>query len=58
MDRKMQPRHLEEAEGHIAQGKRHIAEQEARIVEHDRDGHDTTEARRPLDNFYAAQART
>jgi len=55
MDRAMHVQHLEEAERHIAQGKRHIVEQEDRIANLARDGHDTTEARKLLDNFYATQ---
>ena len=55
MDRAMELRHLEEARRHIAQGERHIAEQEIRITDLARQGHDTTQARRLLDNFYALQ---
>jgi hypothetical protein len=57
MDRAMQLRHLEEAERHVAQGERHIAEQEERIADLARHGHDTTEARRLLNNFYASQVQ-
>lgn len=55
MDRLMQFRHLEEAERHVAEGQRHIAEQEERIADLAREGHDTTGARKLLDNFYATQ---
>ena len=55
MDREMQLRVLEEAERQIVEGERHIAEQELIVVELDRDGHDVTEARRLLKNFYATQ---
>jgi hypothetical protein len=55
MDREMQLRLLEEAERQIVEGERHIAEQELIVVELDRDGHDVTEARRLLKNFYATQ---
>ncbi|RXH40855.1 hypothetical protein XH94_10930 [Bradyrhizobium zhanjiangense] len=55
MDRAMHVQHLEEAERHIAQGEGHIVEQEDRIANLARDGHDTTEARKLLDNFYATQ---
>lgn len=51
----MQFRHLEEAERHVAQGRRHIAEQEERITDLAREGHDTTGARKLLDNFYVTQ---
>jgi len=54
-DREMHVRHFEEAEQHVAQGKRHIAEQEDRIMDLARHGYDTTEARKLLDNFYATQ---
>lgn len=57
MDRAMQLRHLEEAERHIAQGERHIAEQEGRITVMSRQGHNTDEAQKLLDNFYASQAQ-
>jgi hypothetical protein len=57
MDRTMQLSHLEQAERHVAQGKRHIAEQEERIAEIARRGHDTAEARKLLDNFYASQVQ-
>jgi hypothetical protein len=53
----VQRRHLEEAERHVAQGERHIAEQEERIGDLARHGHDTTEARRLLNNFYASQVQ-
>jgi isochorismate hydrolase len=56
MDRSMQLRHLEEAERHVAQGVRHITEQEVRIADLAREGHDTKEARKLLDNFYGTQA--
>ncbi|MDE2467180.1 MAG: hypothetical protein KGL35_00120 [Bradyrhizobium sp.] len=47
--------HLKEAERHCAQVERHIADQEDRITSLVRGGHDTTEARKLLDNFYASQ---
>jgi len=53
----MQLQHLEEAERHIAQGQRHIAGQKLLIAGLEEDGHDTTQARRPLDNFHATQAQ-
>ncbi|MDD1523047.1 hypothetical protein DCG74_23700 [Bradyrhizobium sp. WBAH42] len=57
MDRAMQLRHLEEAERHIAQGERHISEQEGRIGFMVRQGYDTGEARKLLDNFNASQTQ-
>ena len=53
MDRTMRLRHLEEAERHIAEGDRRIAEQEQRVAALARHGHNTTEARKLLDSFYA-----
>ena len=50
-------RHLEQAERHVALGKRHIADQEQRVADLARSGHDTTEARKLLDNFYATQVQ-
>jgi hypothetical protein len=55
MNREMQVRHLEEAERHVVLGERHIADQERRVAELDRGGHDTTDARRLLDNFRTLQ---
>ena len=55
MDRDVMRRHLDEAERHVAEGNRHLCEQEARTAALDRDGHDTTEARRLLRNFRATQ---
>lgn len=52
----MQIRHLEQAEQHVAQGERHIAEQEERLARLTRRGHNVTEARKLLNNFYASQA--
>ncbi|MBU6464615.1 MAG: hypothetical protein KGK01_06660 [Bradyrhizobium sp.] len=52
----MQIRHLEQAERNVAEGERHIAEQEERVVQLARGGHNVTEARKLLDNFYASQA--
>jgi hypothetical protein len=57
MDRDMHLRHLEQAERHIALGKRHIADQEQLVADLARSGHDTTEARKLLDNFYATQVQ-
>ena len=57
MDRETIIRHLADAEEHVAQGVRHIVEQEARIKELNRDGHDTTEARRLLTLFVETQVQ-
>jgi hypothetical protein len=57
MDREMLQKRLEEAERHVAQGRRHIAEQEERVAGLARLGADMTEARKLLDNFYASQAQ-
>lgn len=57
MDRAMELRHLEQADRHIANGKRLVAEQEERVADLARHGHDTTEARKLLDNFYASQVQ-
>ena len=57
MDRDMLLRHLEEAERHVALGKRHIADQEQLVADVARSGHETTEARKLLDNFYATQVQ-
>jgi hypothetical protein len=53
----MHLRHLEQAEQHVALGKRHIAEQEDRIAELAKRGYDTTTARELLDNFHALQVQ-
>lgn len=55
MDRAMELRHLEQADRHIATGKRLISEQEDRIADLDRTGRDTTKSRTLLDSFYAIQ---
>jgi hypothetical protein len=51
MDRTMLEQHLPQAEGHITLGKGHIARQHEIIAELERDGHDTTEAKRLLAIF-------
>ena len=55
-DHAMQIRHLEQAKQHVAQGERHIAEQKERVARLSRRGHNVTEARKLLNNFYASQA--
>jgi hypothetical protein len=54
-DRATQIRHLEQADRHVAQGERHIANQEERVARLARHGHNVTEARMLLDNFYRSQ---
>ena len=44
----MLQQHLAQAEQHAALGQHHITKQESLIAELDRDGHDTTEARKVL----------
>ncbi|MHC2256100.1 hypothetical protein ACVILK_005792 [Bradyrhizobium embrapense] len=56
MDRVILEQHLALAERHAAQGKQHVARQENLIAELDRDGHDTTEARKVLDTLRITQA--
>jgi hypothetical protein len=48
MDREMIERHLALAESHVQEGQRHIEDQQRILAELERDGHDTTEARRLL----------
>jgi hypothetical protein len=50
-------RHLEEAKRHVALGERHIANQEQLVADLARSGHETAEARKLLDNFYAMQVQ-
>jgi hypothetical protein len=56
MDRAALLQHLAQAEHHVAEGRRHLARQEELIAELDRDGHDTTEARKLLATLRATQA--
>ena len=55
--RSMHLLHLAQAEQHVAEGKRHIAEQEQRIADFVRLGHDTTQARKLLENFSLNQVQ-
>ena len=48
MDRAILKQHLAQAERNATRGKQHVARQEGMIAELDRDGHDTTEARKVL----------
>ena len=56
MDRQIIAQHLALAERHVAQGRGHIDRQRQRIVELDRDGHDSAQARNILANFERTQA--
>ena len=55
-DPAMHLRNLEQADWHVAQGERHIAKQEERVTRLASRGHDVTEARKLLDNFYVSQS--
>jgi type II secretory pathway predicted ATPase ExeA len=57
MDRATHLQHLEQAERHVAQGEKHIAAQELIVSDLARLGHDTTEARKLLENFYTSQVQ-
>ncbi|MFL5031035.1 MAG: hypothetical protein ACJ8E1_14265 [Xanthobacteraceae bacterium] len=51
MDRATLPRHLEDAERQVAQGKDYLAKQEAFIGELAREGHGTAQVRALLDTL-------
>ena len=51
----MEMRHLEMADRHLAEGGERITRQEALVATLDRDGHDTTEARRLLESLRRMQ---
>jgi hypothetical protein len=55
MDRKLEQRHLQEAERHVAQGLEHIDKERRIIAELDRDGHDTSTARELLKTLEQSQ---
>jgi hypothetical protein len=55
MNQKMERRHLEEAEEHIARGRAVIAAQERTIARLQQGSHDTALARALLDNLLIAQ---
>ena len=59
-DLDMERRHLEEAARHVAELEGKIADQESMVVSLDRNGQDTSEALRLLENFRGLldQART
>jgi hypothetical protein len=51
MDREMIERHLAQARRHVTEGEQHVARQRNLLAELPRDGHDTTEAAKLLENF-------
>jgi hypothetical protein len=53
----MRIQHLEQAERHINRCARHVATQELIVSDMARLGHDTTEARKLLENLYASQVQ-
>jgi hypothetical protein len=55
MDRKMEHRHLEETDEHIARGRKLIAAQEATLAMLRHNGHDTALAETLLENLYLSQ---
>jgi len=55
IERAMVEEHLQLAEKHVAQGDQHLADQRELIFQMERDGHDTTEARRLLRQFEELQ---
>jgi hypothetical protein len=56
VDRTLVLQHLKPAEEHVAQGLEHIRRQREIIVELERDGHETKQARDLLATFLQAQA--
>ena len=56
MDRQIIADHLVQAERHVSEAQAHIKRQRELVAELERDGHDTGEARRLLDNFIALEA--
>jgi hypothetical protein len=47
--------HLEQARRHVAEGELHLARQRALVVQLERGGHDTTQARKLLKQFEELQ---
>ncbi len=47
--------HLTQAERHVAEGERHVARQRELVAQLERDGHDTTAARKSLTQFEELQ---
>lgn len=56
MDRRLKLAHLAQARHHVAQGEEHVARQTKLVAELERDGHDTSEARRLLAQFIIMQS--
>lgn len=55
MDRSTQLTSIEMAQRHVTEGQRRVDKQERLVAELDRDGHDTTEARKLLGNLHITQ---
>ena len=55
MDKAMIQDHLEQARRHVADGDKHVARQRKLVAKLDRDGHDSREARRLLQQFEELQ---
>jgi len=55
MDKAMMQDHLEQARRHVADGDKHVARQRKLVAKLDRDGHDSSEARRLLQQFEELQ---
>ena len=51
MDKALVRDHLEQARRHVADGDKHVARQRQLVAKLDRDGHDSSEARRLLEQF-------
>ncbi|WP_237479413.1 hypothetical protein [Lichenibacterium dinghuense] len=55
---KMELRHLETADRHLAEGAERIGKQEALVARLDQDGHDTAEALRLLEQLRSLQEQS
>ncbi len=55
MDRRMLLEHLAKANEHVELGERHVRRQRELVAELERDGHDTREARKLLEQFEKLQ---
>jgi hypothetical protein len=56
MDHQLEIEHLAQAERHVAMGREVVRRQQQIIVELERDGHDSTQARALLASFRITQA--
>jgi hypothetical protein len=56
VDRQLKLAHLAQARRHVAQGEEHVARQTRLVAELERDGHDTSAARRLLAQFIVMQS--